>query len=192
LAHRIPKLHINHSSLFWGERPRSRSYGRTAALRLIVQTLWWRWKMISFFFIFTSNGAPVEWNWQGKTEVLGEKHVPVPLCAPQIPHGLTRDRTRTSAVRGRRLTAWAMARSQLCSPPNIVFILHECYIMWPFSLRSFYLEIFNHSFVCICRSSVSKTCHIPQSFLWEVSPVTFHSRSSVSKTCHIPQSFLRK
>jgi hypothetical protein len=27
-------------------------------------------KMISFF-IFPSNGAPIEWNWQGKTEVLG-------------------------------------------------------------------------------------------------------------------------
>jgi hypothetical protein len=52
----------------------------------------------------------VEWNWQGKTEVLGEKPVPVPLCPPQIPHGLIRDRTRASAVRGRRLTAWAMAR----------------------------------------------------------------------------------
>jgi hypothetical protein len=34
----------------------------------------------------------------------------VPLCPPQISHGLTRDRTRASAVRGRRLTAWAMAR----------------------------------------------------------------------------------
>jgi hypothetical protein len=52
----------------------------------------------------------VEWYWQGKTEVLGEKPVPVPLCLPQIPHGLTRDRTRASAVSGRRLTAWAMAR----------------------------------------------------------------------------------
>jgi hypothetical protein len=29
-------------------------------------------KIISFFFIFPSNGTPVEWNWQGKTEVLGE------------------------------------------------------------------------------------------------------------------------
>jgi hypothetical protein len=28
----------------------------------------------------------------------------VPLCPPQIPHGLTRARTRASAVRGRRLT----------------------------------------------------------------------------------------
>jgi hypothetical protein len=62
------------------------------------------------FFVFPYNGAPVEWNWQGKTEVLGKKPVPVPLCPPQIPHGLTRDWTRASAVRGRRLTAWAMAR----------------------------------------------------------------------------------
>jgi hypothetical protein len=28
-------------------------------------------KMISFFFVFPCNGAPVVWNWQGKTEVLG-------------------------------------------------------------------------------------------------------------------------
>jgi hypothetical protein len=31
-------------------------------------------KVISFF-IFSSNVAPVEWNWQGKTEVLGEKPI---------------------------------------------------------------------------------------------------------------------
>jgi hypothetical protein len=54
--------------------------------------------------------ATVEWYWQGKTEELGEKPVPVPLCPPQIPHGLTRARSRASAVRGRRLTTWAMAR----------------------------------------------------------------------------------
>jgi hypothetical protein len=66
--------------------------------------------MISFFFTFPSNGAPVEWNWQGKTEVLGENPVPVPLCPPQIPHGLTRDQTQASAVGGRRLTACVMAR----------------------------------------------------------------------------------
>jgi hypothetical protein len=61
------------------------------------------------FFFFLCNGAPVEWNWQGETEVLGEKTVLVPLCPPQIPHGLTRDWTRSSAVRCRLLT-WAMAR----------------------------------------------------------------------------------
>jgi hypothetical protein len=59
-----------------------------------------------YFFPFPSNGAPVEWNWQGKTEESGENPVPVPLCLPQIPHGPI----RASAVEGRRLTAWAMAR----------------------------------------------------------------------------------
>jgi hypothetical protein len=34
----------------------------------------------------------------------------VPLCPPQIPHGATRDRTRASSVRGRRLTVSAVAR----------------------------------------------------------------------------------
>jgi hypothetical protein len=34
----------------------------------------------------------------------------VPLCLQRIPHGLTRDQTRASAVGGRRLTAWAIAR----------------------------------------------------------------------------------
>jgi hypothetical protein len=41
----------------------------------------------------------------GEPEVLREKPVPVPFCPSQIPLGLTRDRTRASAVGGRRLTA---------------------------------------------------------------------------------------
>jgi hypothetical protein len=52
----------------------------------------------------------VEWHWQGKTEELGEKPVPVPFCPPQIPHGLSRARSRAFAVRGRRLTTWTIAR----------------------------------------------------------------------------------
>jgi hypothetical protein len=52
----------------------------------------------------------MEWYWQAKTEELGEKPVPVPLCPPQIPHGFTQERTRASEVGGRRLTTWAMAR----------------------------------------------------------------------------------
>jgi hypothetical protein len=36
--------------------------------------------------------------------------IPVPLCPPQIPRRLTRDRTRASALGGRQLTSWAMAR----------------------------------------------------------------------------------
>jgi hypothetical protein len=55
--------------------------------------------------------ATVEWCRQGKTEELGEKPVPVPLCPPQIPHRLTRARTQPSAMRGRRLTTLAMTRS---------------------------------------------------------------------------------
>jgi hypothetical protein len=54
--------------------------------------------------------AMVEWYWQGKAEELGEKPVLVPLCPLQIPRGLTWARSWASAVRGRRLSAWAMAR----------------------------------------------------------------------------------
>jgi hypothetical protein len=66
--------------------------------------------IISVFSFIPSNGVKVEWNWQGKAEVLGGKPVSVPLCPPQIPHGRTRNRNRASEVRGQRLTAWAMAR----------------------------------------------------------------------------------
>jgi hypothetical protein len=41
----------------------------------------------------------------GENRQLEEKPVRVPLCPPQTPHGLTQDRTRASAVGGRRLTA---------------------------------------------------------------------------------------
>jgi hypothetical protein len=77
------------------------------SLEAYCATLWWRWLALS---AFPSIGALVEWNWQGKTEVFGEKPVPVPLCLTQIPHGLSRDRTQASSVTGRKLTAWAMAR----------------------------------------------------------------------------------
>jgi hypothetical protein len=43
----------------------------------------------------------------GEKRSTGGKPVSVPLCPPQISHGLTRHRTRASAVRGRRLTALA-------------------------------------------------------------------------------------
>jgi hypothetical protein len=78
------------------EGPRSRCYGRTTTLKAYCATVWWRgW---GSFSAFPFNGVPVEWNWQGKTEVLGEKPVPVPLYPPQIPHGSMRNRSRASAV----------------------------------------------------------------------------------------------
>jgi hypothetical protein len=61
---------------------------------LFVLQMTWVWR------------ATVEWYWQEKTEKL----VPVPLCPPLIPHGLTRRRTWHSEARGQRLTAWTMER----------------------------------------------------------------------------------
>jgi hypothetical protein len=58
-------------------------------------------------------GAAVEWYWQGKTDGLEEKPIPVSLCPQQISHGLTWERTRPSAERSRRLTSWAVERPRL-------------------------------------------------------------------------------
>jgi hypothetical protein len=118
------------------------------SLKAYCATLWWR---LLVFFIIPCNGAPVEWNWQGKTEVLGEKPGPVALCPPQIPHGLTRDLTRASAMRGRRLTAWAMARP-FCNCSLILllclifsvslvilcsrFVLLSLFLLMPYSINN--------------------------------------------------------
>jgi hypothetical protein len=52
-------------------------------------------------------------NRQGKTEVLREKPVPVPLCPPQIPHGLTQDQSPASEVGGWKLTTSAIPQPKL-------------------------------------------------------------------------------
>jgi hypothetical protein len=54
--------------------------------------------------------ATVERYWRGKTEELELRPFPVSLCRPQIPHGLNQERTWASTMRGRRITAWTMAR----------------------------------------------------------------------------------
>jgi hypothetical protein len=56
-------------------------------------------------------GAVVGWYWQGKTEVLGEKPVTVPLRPPQISLGMASHQTRALVVRGHRLTAWGMVQT---------------------------------------------------------------------------------
>jgi len=45
-------------------------------------------------------GALVELHWFGKTRVLGDKPVPVLFCLPQIPHGLTWNRTQACMLTG--------------------------------------------------------------------------------------------
>jgi hypothetical protein len=81
------------------------------SLEAYCATLWWRWREIwlvfSFFQVMEQRWNEID---RGKSKYSGRKPVPVSLCPPQIPHGLTRDRTRPCAVRIRRLTAWAMAR----------------------------------------------------------------------------------
>jgi hypothetical protein len=102
-------------------------------------------KMISFFYFFPSNGATVEWNWQVKTEVLREKPVPVPLCPPQIPHGLTQDRTPASAVGGRRLTAWAMAATPLTF--KLAVRLYPCRLCPLVNTRSYPFVVGRSAFI---------------------------------------------
>jgi hypothetical protein len=51
----------------------------------------------------------------GENRRTRRKTVLVPHCPPQIPHVLTRTRTRASAARGQRLTAWPMARPKVKS-----------------------------------------------------------------------------
>ena len=63
-------LQIKARVLFCGEGPHSRCYGRTAAMKLILQPC------DEDDLVFPCNGAPVEWNWQGKTEILGGKTCP--------------------------------------------------------------------------------------------------------------------
>ena len=43
-------------------------------------------------------GALFEWYWQKKTDVLWRKPMPLPVCPPQIPHGLAWDWKQAPAV----------------------------------------------------------------------------------------------
>jgi hypothetical protein len=96
-------------------------------------------RILQIIWVLESDGGMIYW--ERKTEELGEKPVPVPLCPAHIPHGLTPARTRASAVRGRRLMTWAMARpwnyrssirSVSQQPTNSIAISdwHWCFVFW--------------------------------------------------------------
>jgi hypothetical protein len=84
--------------IFWyydygGETDVSLNCGRLTGLLLVPGWEWmsewvngWMKWMSERFFLFSGNVEPtVELYWKGKTEGLGEKPVPVPLCPSQIP-----------------------------------------------------------------------------------------------------------
>ena len=71
---------------------------------------WWQANMraasaVLLRLLLVSCVAVMEWQWQGTTEVLGIRPLPVLLCPPQIKCGLACNWTQPSVVRGRWLTA---------------------------------------------------------------------------------------
>jgi hypothetical protein len=108
----IYELSVCSQILAWWRAPQQ----MLRTLRHLVQALWWRWAVS--LPSFTINGAPVEWNWQEKTDNSEKNLSQCQFVHQKISHGLTRDRTRGSAVGGRRLTAWAMARPYVAFRKN--------------------------------------------------------------------------
>jgi hypothetical protein len=84
---------------FCCEGPRSRCYGRPQPLSLLCNPVM---NMIFPLFLVMEH----RWNKTDtkKPKYSEKKHVPEPICPPQISRGLTRNRTRASAVRDRRIT----------------------------------------------------------------------------------------
>jgi hypothetical protein len=145
----------------------SRCYGRTAALRLLVQPS----DVFSPPFLQVMEHRRNEID-RGKPKYSGEKPVPVPLCPPQIPHGLTRDRNRASAVGDRRLTAWAMARPYLpITSHGAVFPLNHLHSSIT-DRPSFITTLLQHSYVT-CRASKERLA-------WHVTNKAITSRRSVA------------
>jgi hypothetical protein len=52
-------------------------------------------------------GTLVEWYWQGKTEVFGEKPVPAPHFTPQLSHGIDQESKPGLRFDRRATNAWA-------------------------------------------------------------------------------------
>jgi hypothetical protein len=88
-----------------------------------------------------SDGGMIYWRENPKNS--GKKPVPVPLCPPQIPHGLTRAWTPASAVRGRRLTTWDLSHGAaiLLQIPKLYFAPFHLITSRSFPV-SYFLPIF--------------------------------------------------
>jgi hypothetical protein len=89
-------------------------------LKAYCATVWWSLLLLfSFSWELSTDGLKLT---RENRNTRGNP-VPVPLCPPQTPRGLARDRTRASALGSRRLTAWAMAQPEIISytKENIVY-----------------------------------------------------------------------
>jgi hypothetical protein len=73
---------------------------------------------------------------QGKTEVLRENPVPVPLCSPEIRHGLTWDRPQASATRSAGWTTETLDQHPRFNwaPPRIISVFSTRSLFWKFQI----------------------------------------------------------
>jgi hypothetical protein len=76
---------------------------------------------------------------------------PVPLCRPQIPHDLTRARTRAVAVGSRPLTAWTAAWPSLTVNLNFKLFSEP----WSYILLSYSCILPCHLTLCPFHSAFS-------------------------------------
>jgi hypothetical protein len=121
------------------------------------------WKLPRFrpLVLPVGRACRIRWVWSidgmiltGENRILADKPVQVPLWPPKILHGLTWNRTGTSALRGRRLTDWDTARTELLLP-WIVYV--RTAIFWVITQRV--VVISYHRFGTIYRVPYSGVCH---------------------------------
>jgi hypothetical protein len=156
---------------FSGEGPRSRRYGRTAAMRLIVQPYDGRWWLFFVLFLVMEH----RWNEidRGKPKNSGKKPVPVPFCPRQIPHGLTPGSNpglrggRPAANRLSHGTAWDCLElvdgaSKLIR--NVGYCLLNCMTSYLWTLESWTTGLFPFD-----KDYLLFVAHILLSVLYEIS-----------------------
>ena len=140
------------------EGPRSRCYGRTAALKTYCATFA-EDDEDEVFSPFRFNGAPVEWNWQGKTEVIGEKLM--------ISKGFRFSVGSTSTVLATRNTnTWR----------NCYFCYGECFLGNPVMRKRLFISNPLSALMIICRSSKHQLALSRRVlFLLQLTPQPLHS-----------------
>jgi len=112
--------------------------GKTEVLEEKHYTVGGRW--------MNEYGAMVEWYWQGKTAVPGEKDIIVLLCPPQSPHGLAWHQAHACTVTG----WWWIASAHGLTPCGLdmAFISHMNIIFTQTNQWLIHMEIM----VALCKN----------------------------------------